>query len=144
MGSERCGPEGWGGQRVGGPKGVGPNGAGPKVCGPKPRKRGARRVERPKGGGPKGRRGPKGSDGWEAQNFALFSLSCRKFRSFFSLDCRNYDDASASDGAIGRTALKKAQEIMVGHVPCLFGDAPLDEQASRASVFQFRTTARSL
>ena len=68
---EGWGPEGWG-PEGGGPKGGGPKGGGPEGWGP--RRVGARRVAwGPKGGGP---------EGWGAQNFALFSLSRRKIRSF--------------------------------------------------------------
>ena len=76
MGARRGGgPEGWGPERGGGPEGWGPN---PEKVGPEGL---GARGGGPKGGGPKGggRRvgGPKFR--------AFFSLSHRKFHSFFSL-----------------------------------------------------------
>ena len=70
------GPEGVEGAKGRGPEGegrggVGAQGWGPEGWGPEPRKGGARRVGGPNGGGPKISR--------------FFSLSHRKFHSFFSL-----------------------------------------------------------
>ena len=92
------GSEGWGARRVGGPKGGAQKGGAPKGGAPKgggpegwgPEGVGAQTQKKwgPEGWGPEGW-SPEGwsperwsPEGWGAQNFALFSLSRQKIRSF--------------------------------------------------------------
>ena len=106
-GPERWGPEGWGGPEVwGGPKGWGARGVE------------GRRVGFPKSGVPEGWGG--GGEGWEAQNFALFSLSRPQFRSF----CLSLSVFSWNFGGVGNATWP--QRVWLGQKKNLApkGDSP--------------------